>query len=136
MTSEGWNEIRSVVDETVYDLLFERTGTGPFDGCCVVVAEAMRQVFGGEIVVFVRSDGVADHAALRLEGVIADFDGPVGEEMAVADYNEREYGSTVSWRPIRDDDLEDAFREADLCAKLAETIRNAAEAANACRRGV
>ena len=35
----------------VYDLLLETIGAGPFDGGCVVVAQALQRIHGGQVMV-------------------------------------------------------------------------------------
>lgn len=67
--------IRRVYSDTRFWRILEHaTGTGPFDGGCLICAQALVLAFGGELV---RLDRVvcADHYGAMVSGVLFDFDG-------------------------------------------------------------
>ena len=107
-----------------YDVLFAATNAGPFDGGCVVVAEALRLRFGGEVWVLVRADGVADHAVLKLGDRFADADGWADSlEAILGRFNANEHAEAVGGRPIEDGDLPEAPRDEKAARKLAGLLR-------------
>lgn len=113
-----------------YSLLVSQAGCGPFDGACVVCAEALQQAFGGQVMVLTRANDVADHAVLLLNGKLWDMDGPLSPARLLARFNRVELiGSAwkcTAYRPIQDGDLPDAYRNPDLTAKLADFLRSIA----------
>ena len=73
----------------VYDLLLETIGAGSFDGGCVVVAQALQRIHGGQVTV--RKDGIVEHAVVQNGDTMYDFDGldPVEEVIKRFESNER-----------------------------------------------
>lgn len=108
MTKGEWNALSEDIGDEVYEQVLAATGCGPFDGGCLFFANALRKALGGEVVALVREDDVADHAALYLDGVLIDFDGPADPEEFVCRFNANERAKCVGWRPLRDGDLPDA----------------------------
>lgn len=105
-----WKSLLETVGDEIYDLLFDATDCGPFDGGCVLFARSLQRVFGGDLVVLVREDGTADHAAVHLDGMLLDFDGPLAPDAFLARFNANESARTVIWRPFNEGDLPDAPR--------------------------
>ena len=106
-----------------YRELLVATNAGPFDGGCVVVAQALHLKYGGEIVVLARADGVADHAALRLDDRYLDGDGmATSAPELLARFNTLEMGAAVSVRPLQDKDLPDAPRGLAVARRLAALL--------------
>lgn len=115
----------------VYDLLVNTIGSGPFDGGCVIIAQAIQQLVGGDIVVLVgntRPNGVeqAQHAAVKIGDRLVDFDGvaPVTDFVRRFERNELAHtgGEIAGIREIQPDDLPEAPRDAALAAKLARMM--------------
>jgi hypothetical protein len=116
----------------VYNLLIDRTDAGPFDGGCVVFAQALQLKYGGDIVVLVgkpnrsSTQSTALHAMLNLNGRLVDADGPADPKTAVKRFvkNELAYaGGTVdSVRPIAAQDLPDAPRDEQLAQEIAKLL--------------
>lgn len=115
-----------------YSILVDGVGSGPFDGGCVVVAQAIQARHGGEIVVLIgqsRPDTkfVAQHAAVKLGDYLIDFDGPALIKDFVRRFERNELvhtgGQISDIRPIQDKDLPDAPRNTALAQKLAELIK-------------
>jgi len=118
----------------VYTLLLSTIDAGPFDGGCVVVAQALQMAYGGEIVVLVGSPrkelanrNEAQHAAVFLNGMLIDGDGPLPPKQFVERFarNEMEYagGFITGVRPIRPRDLTEAPRNEVLAKKIAALLR-------------
>ena len=113
----------------VYDLLLDNVGSGPFDGGCVVFAQALEIKFGGDIVVLVgrntpNSMSVAQHAALQLNNTLVDADGAAEPQRFVQRFlhHEMPFGDISEIRPITDQDLPDASRDLQLAAEIAELL--------------
>lgn len=125
MTVRRWRKLVGPMRNAVLATLVDRTGCGPFDGGCVVFAEALRRVVGGEIVVLQRADGTADHAAVSADGLLWDMDGPLAPERFVARFNRTEFAACTGFRQILPDDLPDAVRDDDASAEIARLLPDA-----------
>jgi hypothetical protein len=128
MNEHEWTERRSAVYDDVYEVLFRDAGCGPFDGGCLVVAQSLQQVLGGEIAVLVRDGtGSADHAVLLHDGMLWDFDGPLPPETFIERYQRTEMigipGGCVGHRPLEPLDLDEAIRDDNLVQKLADIFQ-------------
>lgn len=115
-----------------YHMLINGTGSGPFDGGCVVVAQAIQAKHGGDIVVLTgqyqpNTKAVAQHAAVKLGDLLIDFDGAAPVQDFVQRFQRTEMahsgGVITGIRPIQDQDLPDAPRNTELAQKLARLIR-------------
>ena len=111
----------------IYEPLVNTIDSGPFDGGCVVFAQALQLKYGGEIVVLVNKDGEADHAALMLNGRLIDADGaaPVNQFITRFIRNEKPtllYDSIIKIRAIEDHDLPDAPRNRKLAERIAALL--------------
>jgi len=124
MNVREWQSLRCAVHEEFYNDLVNTAGCGAFDGGCLVVAEALQQVIGGEIVVLVREDGTADHAAVLFEGKLWDYYGPMLPTQFISHFNRTEATHTpwlsVGYRAIREGDLECAYRDENLTRALGQ----------------
>lgn len=116
----------------VYDLLVNNIGSGPFDGGCVVMAQAIQLRHGGDIVVLVGqaqadTKQTAQHAAVQIGNRLVDFDGaaPVADFVRRFERNELTHagGRITSIRAIEPGDLPDAPRDPELAQRLARLIR-------------
>lgn len=115
----------------IYQLLIDQIGSGPFDGGCVVFAQALQLKYGGDIVSLVgrtRPNGpmAAQHAALYLDGQLIDADGPATPEKSIKRFVKNEMafegGSISQVRPIESQDLPEAPRDQDLAAEIAKLL--------------
>lgn len=115
-----------------YSMLVDGVGSGPFDGGCVVVAQAIQAKHGGDIVVLIGqyqpdTKPVAQHAAVKLGNVLIDFDGAASINDFVRRFERNELlhtgGKITGIRPIENQDLPDAPRNSGLAKKLAGLIR-------------
>lgn len=50
MTEQEWAERRTEITDNLYEALLREADCGPFDGGCLVVALALQQVLGGDVV--------------------------------------------------------------------------------------
>lgn len=129
----------------VYELMLERIDCGPFDGGCVVFAQALQHLYGGDLYVVegrclsgnqrLSEDEcklLAQHAVLKLrDGRFIDAGGAASERAMLA-RTAREANFMVSamrLRPLREDDLEEAPRDAALAVSLAKLLDDGVPAA-------
>lgn len=116
----------------VYDLLVNAIGSGPFDGGCVVMAQAIQSRYGGDIVVLVGqaqagTKETAQHAAVQVGNRLVDFDGPAMTADFVRRFERNELahagGKITGIREIQPEDLPEAPRDPELAQRLARLIR-------------
>lgn len=116
----------------VYDLLVNNIGSGPFDGGCVVMAQAIQIRHGGDIVVLVGqaqtgTKETAQHAAVKIDNKLVDFDGPASMTDFVRRFERNELahagGRITGIREIQPGDLPEAPRDPELAQRLARLIR-------------
>ena len=105
----------------IYNLLINAIDAGPFDGGCVIFAQALQMKFGGDIVVLTNKHG-ADHAVLSLNGKLIDADGPAEPEEFICRFEQNELVKITGVRPIQDNDLPDAPRNAELATQIAKLL--------------
>jgi hypothetical protein len=122
LTPERWSELVGPVQDRILGVLFDAAGCGPFDGGCLVFAEALRKTIGGEIVVLVRRDDSADHAAVSAGRMLWDFDGPNAPEQFVRQFNINESAHCTDQRDIAPGDLPDAIRDEALQGRIGEIL--------------
>lgn len=130
MYIEDWERLRSTIDDEVLDVLFSASSCGPFDGCCLVVAQALREVIGGDLVVLVRANnGSAEHAALLYDSRLWDFDGPLPPSEFIARFETNEMPGSGEkcggYRTFEVADLPDAIRDPALVSVVADIFRGA-----------
>lgn len=129
-----WEERIEAIHEEFYQQIVGTAECGPFDGGCVVTAQALQKVIGGDIVVLVRPDNRADHAAVLKDDLLWDFDGPLAPDAFLKRFNETELSGMpfkcVSHRPINAHDLSNAYRGDELVEKLEILFRQALEPQN------
>jgi len=70
--------------------------------------------------VLTKENDRADHAAVRLDGLIYDFDGPLSEQEFLQRFNDNEKASAVGIRPIKKGDLPNTLRDAQASQKIAD----------------
>lgn len=103
--------------ENIYDIL-EPEDCGPFDGGCVLVAQALQKIHGGDIVVLINDRGNADHAAVKIGNTLLDFDGPLPVDKFVKRFEKNEHVKITGIRPMKDSDLPEATRNQTLLPKI------------------
>lgn len=127
MNVREWMALRRTIHDDFYDDLVETSGCGAFDGGCVVVAQALQRVIGGDVVVLVRADDQADHAAVLSDGKLWDYDGPLTPSKFIDRLNRTELSSTpwrcVGYRVLHENDLPEAYRDDVLEGRLADLFR-------------
>ena len=109
--------------DKVYELLLDNIGAGPFDGGCVVVAQALQLIHGGELMALVRNDGTADHAVVQKGNTMYDFDGPGTQEEVVSRFEKNEGTRIAEVRKLRMTDLPDAPRNSELAKQIASLMK-------------
>ena len=113
----------SVNEDKVYDILLDNIGAGPFDGGCVVVAQALQKIHGGELMALVRNDGIADHAVVQVGETMYDYDGPGTVKEVVERFEKNEGARIDSVRKLRMTDLPDAPRSDELAKQIASEMK-------------
>jgi cytidylate kinase len=117
------------VNDKVYELLLDNIGAGPFDGGCVVVAQALQIIHGGELMALVRNDGTADHAVVQKGNIMYDFDGPGTPEEVVSRFEKNEGTRIAEVRKLRMTDLPDAPRNSELAKQIASLMKESVQEA-------
>ena len=107
--------------EKVYNIL-DNVDCGPFDGGCVLVAQALQQIHGGDIVVLVNDKGIADHAAVKVGNTLVDFDGALPVKQFIKRFEDNEHTNIKSIRPIQNGDLPEAPRNNELVPQLVNAL--------------
>lgn len=102
-------------NEAIYIQLVGATGGGPFDGGCVLFAQALKERLGGSICVLTSAFG-AEHAILKVGDVLIDASGPGSIAEMIARWNSEELRNVTGCRQMVDGDLPDAARN-DLVAR-------------------
>jgi hypothetical protein len=124
MNVREWKRLRKQIHDDFYADLVTTAGCGAFDGGCLVVAQALQKVIGGDIVVIIREDGTADHAAVLQGERLWDYAGPLPPVPFISRLNLTELRHLTwictGYRPIESYDLEDAYRDDDLAHRLSE----------------
>ena len=106
----------------IYQLLIDAIDSGPFDGGCVVFAQALQIKYGGLIVVLLDRNRQADHAAVKIDNILIDVDGQAEIDAFVKRFEKNERVEIFGIRPIRDSDLPDAPRDLELSDKIAKLL--------------
>ena len=109
--------------DKIYELLLDNIGAGPFDGGCVVVAQALQKIHGGELMALVRNDGTADHAVVQKGNTMYDFDGPGTQEEVISRFEKNEGTKIAEVRKLRMTDLPDAPRNSELAKQIASLMK-------------
>lgn len=125
MDPTTWTRLRAKIDHDLYRIFLDRIGCGPFDGGCVVFAQALQRSIGGKVVVLTRANGDADHAAVAVDDVLFDYDGPLEPAGFLRRFNANERASTLGFRPIESADLSGACWDTELEDELASLISSA-----------
>lgn len=120
-------------------MLYRNIDCGPFDGGCLVFAQALQRLHGGDVFVIEgrrpnslddreMPELTAQHAVLRLpDGRFGDADGFGGEQEVVNRFvvNECAFGlRDVRTRPLAAGDLPDAPANESLVAQVAAALRD------------
>jgi 8-oxo-dGTP pyrophosphatase MutT (NUDIX family) len=124
------------LQENIYNVL-EPYQCGPFDGGCVMVAQALQQIHGGRIVVLVDANNSAQHAAVAVNNQLIDYDGAADIKDFVSRFEQNERVNIQGIRPIRKGDLPDAPRDAKLISRIVQALsENFADGKNPGRKGL
>lgn len=111
-------------DEKFYNILVNATNSGPFDGGCVIVAQVLQQVHGGEIVVLVNDKDQADHAAVQIGNSLMDYGGQLPVKDFIKRFEDNERVTITDVRPIEPNDLPDAPRDDKVISQLVALLIN------------
>jgi hypothetical protein len=82
----------------------------------------LQRAIGGELVVLTGACGRAEHAAVFLNNMLIDFDGPLAPCAFIRRFNASEFASTLGFRPITRNDLTEACVDAELEESFAALI--------------
>jgi hypothetical protein len=121
-----WSSDGASVKDQVYTVLLDATDAGPFDGGCVLAAQALQKVVGGDIYALVNKDDRAQHAVVKKGSAFYDFSGKKSQQAMLADFNRYEamgeHQTAVGVRPLRADDLMNSPRNDQLAEKIAKLM--------------
>jgi hypothetical protein len=106
----------------IYKLLVDATDSGPFDGGCVVFAQALQMKYGGDIVVLINRNGQADHVVVQLGKILIDADGPAEVNKFIKRFERNEKVEIFGIRSFQKNDLPDAPRNTELAKKIAALL--------------
>ena len=107
--------------ENIYDIL-EPENCGPFDGGCILVAQALKEIHGGDIVVLINDRGNADHAVVKIGNRLIDYDGSLPVEQFIKRFEKNEHVKVKGIRPLESGDLPDASRNQSLLPKIVDLL--------------
>ena len=116
--------------DAIYDLLIQATNCGPFDGACVLFAQALQIKYGGEIHVLLVAGAdsnhtdKADHAFLKLNDIYVDGCGAGSYARLLRNFNEAGFGyrKITGHRAICSDDLPDSPRDTIVANRIADLL--------------
>jgi hypothetical protein len=145
-TTRAWRSNRPIsvylfrdnqLREDVYSVL-DSHQCGPFDGGCVLVAQALQKIHGGNIVVLVDKNDQAQHAAVAVNGQLMDYSGAAGPEQFVRKFEADEHVNIAGVRPIQSGDLPEALHnDPDTVTQLINVLgENFADGKNPGRKGL
>lgn len=137
----NWQTFQLLVNDKIYNILWETCKCGPFDGACILIAKSLESILGGEIFVLISNDNTAEHAVLLKDNKIWDYDGPLTPQEFIIRFNHNEMRNKslecVGYRPICESDLSDASRDVTVIGSISTIFQDAMEkllaAANAIR---
>jgi hypothetical protein len=115
-----------MIDRAFLQAMKTQVGCGPFDGGCLIVAQAIQAVAGGEIVPLVDEQDEALHAVVLKNGVLWDYDGPLETNLFLDRYNsfvDDAKFKCVRHREFRAYDLTEAMENDGLAATLASMLQ-------------
>lgn len=124
-TVTGFVRALAPFKDEAYSAIVQAHDCGPFDGGCVLFAQALQNVIGGDVAVIINAQGRADHAAVFLNGKLYDFDGPLAPNLFMRRFEINEHVKIGGWRTLEAGDLEEAIRDPQT-QKILENILTAA----------
>jgi len=106
--------------DKIYELFINHLDSGPFDGGCLTAAEVIKNRIGGNIVVLVDKNNIAQHAVVEKNGVYHDFDGPASSLKAIISrFNKNEMANATGARKLKAGDLPNAKLDKALAKDIA-----------------
>ncbi len=110
--------------DDVLSVIREATGSGPFGRGCMIVAQALQQIYGGRIWVLIgRWSQQAEHAVVATGDMFYDASGASALEGIIGRFSETAGVKIEGARPIAPGDLPDASRSFVATSELAYLLR-------------
>jgi hypothetical protein len=111
----------------VYSILLKAARCGPFDGGCLIFAQALKLKFGGEIWVILgktqeAAPEAAQHAVVRIEDDFIDADGRSKMCTVMSRFARNEHVEISGAKVIRPGDLLEATRSPVTARKIAALL--------------
>jgi len=126
LANSSWTGALRLINGAFTGSLQKAHKCGPFDGGCLIVAQAFQSVIGGELHVLVDKNDVANHAVILKDGQLWDYDGPLEPEAFIERYNSHVNNPRyicVKHRPFTGWDLSEAIENDALAKRLAIMLR-------------
>ena len=126
LSDEAWNSSWELQNK-IYGMLIDAADSGPYDGGCVIMAQALQKIVGGNVVGLTSANGRVQHAVVKTGDTYHDYSGS-GSLKAVMDHlNKLESldpaHEVVAARPMRKDDLPGAPRNNKVASEIAALIK-------------
>jgi hypothetical protein len=125
LSAEIWNSDRELRDR-IYGKLLDATEAGPFDGGCVLMAQALQKFLGGELVALIGANGRAQHAAVKVGEIYHDYNGSGPAREFIDHFNRVERPDTDHWivtiGALRGGSLPGAPRSKEVASDIAALI--------------
>jgi len=112
--------LESVSDDIYSDLASALVG--PFDGGCVMCANALQKNIGGNVSVLVDENDIAQHAVVERDGMLFDQDGPLPIDKFIKRFNSQETDNITDVRRIKENDLPEAVRDDDIEKSMTQRL--------------
>jgi hypothetical protein len=110
--------------DDVASVILRAAGSGPFDRGCMIVAQALQQIYGGRIWVLIgRWSQQAEYAVLKVGDMFYDAAGAGALEGIIGRFSEAEGVNIQGARPIEPGDLPDASRSFLAATEVAQLLR-------------
>jgi len=114
-------KLTKIQKDKIYQILFDSYSCGPFDGGCLIFAEALQMKYGGEIYVLY-SKKFAEHAVLFLNGKLIDFDGPLEPKKFIRRLEKNENIKIDGYRKFENSDLSDLSPDKEISKLILEIL--------------
>jgi hypothetical protein len=126
LSDEAWNSDWELHNK-IYGVLIDAADSGPYDGGCVIMAQALQKVVGGDVVGLTSANGRVQHAVVKTGDTYHDYSGSGSLKAVMGHLNKLESldpaHRVVAARPMKKDDLPGAPRDDTVASEIASLIK-------------